>query len=87
MKKQYLAQVKFHKAWDNKWVNIRTFIEGGKRYYDTLEDAEKDLEAILKKFNDRKIGVETTYHAGFGIDTIVETRIRWREVTDWKEVE
>ena len=98
MKKQYIAEVRFHKAYDGKWVNTWGFVDNSTRYKSTLTLAQAELEYVVKKFNSRKAGVETTYANGFGIDTIidqesidrmtiVETRIRCREVTDWEIVE
>lgn len=97
MKKQYLPQYQFKKnKGANDWNNAM-MLKGMTRYASTLEEAQEVLELAIKRFN-KGARVETTYVNGFGIDsvideqtadnlTVVKTRIKVREVTEWEIVE
>lgn len=75
MKKQYFAQVKL--AFDSdQWWNAMKLTNGGtKRYADTLEEAENSIRIIASSYPDDPD------------ERVIESRIRVREVTDWKDVE
>ena len=97
MKTQYLVEVKFAKAWDNKFVNACVFddVLCHKRYLSTKADATDLLKRTKAKFKAKEkvgwettgkgIGAITTYNDDADLWKIVETRIRKRQVTDWEE--
>ena len=95
-RKQYVAEFKFRNAWDGKWVNTFVSIENGKRYYSTKKEAEDALRKVIARFNNRTPGEEVDFVGDIGISTyvdqetinnltVVKTRIRVREVTEWEE--
>ena len=96
-KKQYLPQVKYRKYNAGKWTPVMQFdVNGGKRFADTLEEAQQAIERTRKMWEDDRNGKGNRYTVGaIGViveptkdDTfeIVESRIRVREVTEWADV-
>lgn len=97
MRKQYLPQVQFKKdEGTNKWMNAMAYSTEYKRYCSTLEEAESALNYAKSQFN-RGAREERIDAGGLGMTfvvddetadrmQIVKTRIKVREVTEWKEV-
>ena len=96
-KVEYKALFQFRKDEGAKsWKNALPFLNENKRVTNSLEEAERALEIVKRKFN-KGARVETDYSAGFGISTevdettahkltITRTRIIKRQVTEWEEV-
>lgn len=97
MKKyEYLVMVQHkYQVEENRWSNVG-FLTDGKRYYDTLEEAEEALRRYVAEWN-RGRRTETTKCGGVGIDLevdkvsvdrmiVVHWYIKKREVTPWEEV-
>ena len=77
MSKQYRVEVRCESMFDGSWINIRGFI-GGTGVYEDLEIAGNALRKCIEKVNgDAAIG-----DGG----RIVDSRIRFREVTPWQEL-
>ena len=96
-RKQYLPQVK-HKKYDaGKWKNVMGYdVNGGKRYADTLEEAQQAIERARKLWEDASKKGQRHVVGSIGISVepprddrfyIVESRIRVREVTEWEDVD
>ena len=94
MKKQYLAEVKFREAFNGEWRNA-SLMFGGPRYCRTKTDAKNAIARAKKHYN-RGARTEHQVAGCIGIATvvdektayrmnIVDSRIRVREVTEWKE--
>lgn len=94
MKKQYLAEVKYKDYLVGQWVNVGGKLFG-KRYLSTLEEAEKAIQQAVEEY--QELRTVTNYVGSIGIShtidertrdvfTVVEKRIRVREVTEWEVV-
>lgn len=76
MKKQYLVQYTFKKD-PTKWLNAAFVLGIPTNHFDSLKDAEMAVKHIKEHYN--KPYTMDGLH-------IAATRIREREVTEWKEV-
>ena len=98
--KQYTAEVvlKMNENKTNKWTNAYwDYTNGKKKFAPTLEEAKKAIKYCENKFKGKAGKTETEYIGSIGVSTtidkrteealsVVKSRIRVREVTDWEEV-
>lgn len=95
LRKEYAAEFQFNNHRKGKWFNTFASI-GNKRYYSTKEEAQDALRKVIGHFNNRTPGEEIDFVGDISISsyvdqktisdlTIVKTRIRVREVTEWEE--
>ena len=98
MKKQYLPQVQYKGFPSGEWHRVMNAdFNGGKRYADSLEEAQQAIERMRKYWREEREGKHRKQRCGaIGIDVapvtddtfeIVATRIRVREVSEWQTVE
>ena len=98
MKKQYLVQYQLkYQAERGQWGNAMIWQDVSKRYASTLDEAKQALENVINHFN-RGARVENQDCAGLGVSIVIDektaestqvvrTRIRVREVSEWKDCE
>lgn len=95
MKDQYLAEIQFKDFRSGKWINASLLL-GDKRFLSSREEAGKAIKRVLLEFN-KGSRVEThkegCISVGVVVDsetadnfTVVKTRVRHRQVTEWEEV-
>lgn len=76
MRDQFLAEVQFKGLNKGKWMNVGLMF-GGKRYLDSRKEAGHYIKKAIEKFNVGVVEDNTT---------VVRTRVRHRQVTEWEEL-
>lgn len=93
MKKQYLAEIRNGYCKEGEWWNAKTMMSTEGRYCKTKEEAQQWIDKAVKKGQHNAMYGSHLGTPPFSLysepnekDLVVETRIRVRQVSEWKEV-